>query len=132
MAEIAEVSIENDGYGEYIKVHKVTCAIDPVMAVNPDGIRAQVEGAIIMGMSASMYEKMEVKNGQITPTIYGPYRMAMMKDAPKEIDVIIMESGDKPSGVGEPPIGPIGAAIGNAVYSLTGKRLRNMPLNEFI
>jgi len=132
VAEVAEVSIENDGYGDYIQVHKVTCAIDPVMAVNPDGVRAQVEGAIIMGMSASMYEKMEVKNGKITPTIFGPYRMAMMKDAPKEIDVIIIESGDKPSGVGEPPIGPIGAAIGNAVFALTGKRLRNMPFNNFV
>jgi len=54
----------------------------------------------------------------------------MMKDAPKEIDVIILESGEEPSGVGEPPIGPIGAAIANAVFTLTGKRLRNMPLQE--
>jgi len=54
----------------------------------------------------------------------------MMKDAPKEIDVVILESGDRPSGVGEPPIGPIGAAIANAVFALTGKRLRNMPLQK--
>jgi len=126
VAEVVEVSIENNE----IKVHKVTCAIDPVLAVNPDGIKAQVEGAIIMGMSASLYEEMEVKGGKITPTIFGPYRMAMMKDAPKEIDVVILESGDRPSGVGEPPIGPIGAAIANAVFALTGKRLRNMPLQK--
>lgn len=126
VAEVAEVSIEN---GE-IKVHKVTCAIDPVLAVNPDGIRAQVEGAIIMGMSACMYEEMEVKAGKITPTIFGPYRMVMMKDAPKEINVTILESGDAPKGVGEPPIGPIGAAIANAVFALTGKRLRNLPLQK--
>jgi len=126
VAQVAEVSIEE---GE-IKVHKVTCAIDPVFAVNPDSIKAQVEGAIIMGMSASLYEKMELKDGKITPTIFGPYRMAMMKDAPKDIEVVILESGDKPSGVGEPPIGPIGAAIGNAVFALTGKRLRDMPLND--
>lgn len=132
VAEIAEVSIENDGQGDYIKVHKVTCAIDPIMAVNPDGIKAQVEGAIIMGMSASMYEKVEINESKITPTMYGDYKMALIKDAPKEIDVIIIESGDKPSGVGEPPIGPIGAAIGNAVFTLTGKRLRDMPLNENI
>ncbi len=126
VAQVAEVSIENNE----IKVHKVTCAIDPVLAVNPDGIRAQVEGAIIMGLSACMYEKVEVVDSKIEPTIFGPYRMAMMKDAPKDIDVIILESGDRPSGVGEPPIGPIGAAIGNAVFALTGKRLRNLPLNE--
>jgi isoquinoline 1-oxidoreductase beta subunit len=126
VAEVVEVSIEDDE----IKVHKVTCAIDPGFAVNPDGVRAQVEGAIIMGLSASLYEKMEIVDSKITPTIFGPYRMAMMKDAPKEIDVIILESSDKPSGVGEPPIGPIGAAVGNAVFALTGKRLRDMPLND--
>lgn len=130
VAEVAEVSIENDGYGDYIKVHKVTCAIDAGMAVNPDGIRAQVEGGIMMGLSASMYEKIEIQDSQVTPTIYGPYRIAALKDAPKEIDVIIIESGEKPLGVGEPPIGPIGASIGNAVFTLTGKRLRDMPLSE--
>lgn len=82
-----------------------------------------------MGMSASMYEKMVVRGGKITPTIFGPYRMVMMKDAPKEIDVVILESSGRPLGVGEPPIGPIGAAIGNAVFALTGKRLRHMPLS---
>jgi len=95
-----------------------------------NGIRAQVEGAIIMGMSACMYEEMEVKAGKITPTIFGPYRMVMMKDAPKEINVTILESGDAPKGIGEPPIGPIGAAIANAVFALTGKRLRNLPLQK--
>jgi len=70
---------------------------------------------------------MELKGGKITPTIFGPYRMVMMKDAPKEIDVVILERGDKPTGVGEPPIGAIGAAIANAVFAATGKRL---PLNE--
>jgi len=125
VAEVAEVSIEDNE----IKVHKVTCAIDPGFAINPDGVRAQVEGAIIMGLSASLYEKMIVKKGKITPTIFGPYRMAMMKDSPKDIDVHIVESSDKPSGVGEPPVGPIGAAIANAVFNLTGKRLRDMPLS---
>lgn len=126
VAQVAEVSIENNE----IKVHRVTCAIDCGFAINPDGVRSQVEGAIIMGLSACLYEKMEINGSKISPTIFGPYRMAMMKDSPKDIDVIILENGDKPSGVGEPPIGPIGAAIGNAVFALTGKRLRNMPLNE--
>ncbi|MCI4671868.1 MAG: molybdopterin-dependent oxidoreductase [Bacteroidia bacterium] len=130
IAEVAEVSIENDGYGDYIKVHKVTCAIDAGMIINPDGVKAQVEGGVMMGLSASMYEKIEINDSRVQPTIYGPYRIAMMKDAPKEIEVIIIESGDKPLGVGEPPIGPIGAAIGNAVFSLTGKRLRKLPLAE--
>lgn len=122
-AHVAEVSVEN---GE-IKVHKVTCAIDPGLAVNPDQIRAQCEGSIIMGMSASMFENMTVRDGQLTPTIYGPYQMALMRHAPKEIDVIILENAEAPGPVGEPPLGPIGAAIANAVFRLTGQRLRNMP-----
>ena len=123
-AQVAEVSIENNE----IKVHKVTCAIDPGMAINPDQIRAQCEGSIIMGMSAAMHEKMEVRDGELYPTIYGPYRMALMKHAPKEIEVVILENASKPGAVGEPPLGPIGAAIANAAYKLTGKRIRSMPL----
>lgn len=123
-AEVAEVSIRDNT----IKVHKVTCAIDPGLAVNPDQVKAQCEGAIIMGMSAAMFEKMEVENGELTPTIYGPYQMALMKDAPKEIDVVLLQGSDFPGAVGEPPLGPIGAAIANAVFRLTGKRLREMPL----
>ena len=123
-AHIAEVSIEND----QIKVHKVTCAMDPGMVINPDQVRAQCEGSIIMGMSASLFEEMSLKDNQLEPTIYGPYRMAMMRHAPKEIDVVLLENDDKPGGVGEPPLGPIGAAIANAVYRLTGDRIREMPL----
>jgi len=124
VAHVVEVSIE----GKEIKVHKVTCAIDPGIAVNPDQIRAQCEGSIIMGMSAAMYERMYVKDGELHPIIYGPYRMALMKHAPKDIDVVILENADAPGAVGEPPIGPIGAAIANAVFRLTGQRLRAMPL----
>ncbi len=124
VAHVAEVSIENN----QIKVHKVTCAIDPGLAVNPDQIRAQCEGSIIMGLSAALYEKMTVRDGSLYPTIYGPYKMALMRHAPKEIDVVILENADTPGAVGEPPLGPIGAAIANAVFRLTGQRLRDMPL----
>ncbi len=124
-AQVAEVSIED---GE-IKVHKVTVAMDPGIAVNPDQVRAQCEGCVIMGMSASMFEEMKVVDGSLQPIIYGPYRMALMKHAPKEIDVVLLQGIDKPGPVGEPPLGPIAAAIGNAVRRLTGKRLTRMPLN---
>ena len=123
-AHVAEVSME----GAEIRVHKVTCAIDPGLVVNPDQVRAQCEGAIIMGMSAALYERMTVKDNVLLPVIYGPYRMAMMRDVPKEIDIDILQGADQPGGVGEPPLGPIGAAIANAVARLTGKRPRAMPL----
>jgi len=123
-AQVVEVSVENNE----IRVHKVTCAMDPGLVINPDQVRAQCEGAIIMGMSASMYEQMYVEDGELLPTIYGPYEMAQMRHAPREIDVVLIQNLELPGAVGEPPIGPIGAAVANAVFRLTGKRLRNMPL----
>lgn len=123
-AQVAEVSIVDNE----IKVHKVTVAMDPGLAVNPDQIRAQCEGCVIMGMSAVLYEQMFVEDGELTPTIYGPYQMALMKNAPKEIDVVLLQGKDTPGAVGEPPLGPIGAAIANAVRRLTGQRLTELPL----
>lgn len=125
VAHVVEVSVE----GKDIKVHKVTCSIDCGIVVNPDSVRAQCEGGIIMGLSAAMYEKMEVVDGQIKPVIYGPYKMARLAHAPKEIDTVIIDSDNDPSGVGEPPMGPIGAAIANAVFRITGQRLRELPLS---
>jgi isoquinoline 1-oxidoreductase beta subunit len=123
-AQVVEVSIEN----KEIKVHKVTCVFDCGMVVNPDQVKAQVEGCVIMGMSAAMYEKMTIEDGQLYPTIYGPYQMALMRNAPREIDVILIQGAEQPLPVGEPPLGPIGAAIGNALRRLTGKRMTDLPM----
>jgi isoquinoline 1-oxidoreductase beta subunit len=123
-AQVVEVSVENDE----IKVHKVTCAFDCGIAVNPDQVKAQCEGSIIMGISAAMHEKMTLSDGQLVPTIYGPYRMALMRHSPKEIDIHMIQGADVPLPVGEPPLGPIGAAVGNAVRRITGKRLTDLPL----
>jgi isoquinoline 1-oxidoreductase beta subunit len=123
-AQVVEVSIVD----KEIKVHKVTCVMDCGIAVNPDQVRAQCEGAMIMAMSAAMHEKMYIEDGQLQPTIFGPYEMAMIKHAPKEINVHLIQGIDKPGPVGEPPLGPIAAAIGNAVRRLTGERLTEMPL----
>ena len=123
-AQVVEVSIEDNE----IKVHKVVCAFDCGIAVNPDQVKAQCEGSIIMGISGTLHEKMTLKDGQLYPTIYGPYDMALMRNTPKEIDVHLIQGADVPLPVGEPPLGPIGAAIGNAVRRLTGKRLTELPL----
>ncbi len=123
-AHVVEVSVEE----KKIKVHKVTCVMDPGLAINPDQVKAQCEGSIIMGLSASLFEKMEVNQNKLSPTIYGAYEMALMKHAPKEIDVVILENAETPGAVGEPPLGPIGAAIANAVFRITGERLRSLPL----
>ncbi len=125
-AQVAEVSIENG----QIKVHKVTAAFDCGLAVNPDQVRAQVEGCIVMGISGTMFEKMTLKNGSLSPTIYGPYEMALIKHAPKEIDVHLVQGADVPLPVGEPPLGPIGPAIANAVRRLADIRLTDIPLQQ--
>jgi isoquinoline 1-oxidoreductase beta subunit len=123
-AQVVEVSIMD---GE-IKVHKVTAALDCGIAVNPDQVRAQVEGCICMGISASLFEQMKLKDNKLYPVNYGAYEMALMRDTPKEIDVILVEGTDVAGAVGEPPLGPIAAAIGNAVRRLTGQRLTELPM----
>ncbi len=123
VAQVAEVSIEN---GE-IWVHKVTSAVDPGLVINPDGAIAQTEGSIVMGLSSALIEAATIENGQLAANNFNTYPLLRMKQAP-EIEVILLESGDEPQGMGEPPIGPIAAAVANAVFALTGQRLRSLPL----
>lgn len=123
VAHVAEVRIiENE-----IRVVRITCAIDPGLIVNPDGVRAQCEGAIVMSLSATLFEEVTIKDGKVTPNRLGYYAIAQLKDTP-EIDVVLLSTGDSPRGVGEPPMGPTAAAIGNAVKKLTGTRLNRLPL----
>ncbi|MEO0322445.1 MAG: molybdopterin cofactor-binding domain-containing protein [Myxococcota bacterium] len=110
------------------KVHDVFLAMDPGFAVNPDQVRAQCEGAVCMGISASLYERMEVRGGSLRPVIYGPYRMALLRDAPRRVEVELIDGTGEPGPVGEPPLGPLGAALANAIYRLTGERRRSLPL----
>ena len=123
-AQVVEVSLE----GGEIRVEKVICAFDCGIAVNPDQVKAQCEGSIIMGISGVVHEEMTIKDGKLFPTIYGPYNMALMRNAPKIIDVHLIQGVDVPLPVGEPPLGPIGAAIGNALRRITGERLTDLPL----
>ncbi|WP_088340648.1 xanthine dehydrogenase family protein molybdopterin-binding subunit [Robiginitalea sediminis] len=123
-AQVVELSVTD---GE-IRLHKVTCVLDPGLAVNPDQVKAQCEGAIHMGLSAALFEEMKVVDGQLTPSMYGPYRMGLMKDAPREIEVVLLQGKDTPGPVGEPPLGPVGAAIANAVTRATGQRPDRMPI----
>ena len=123
-AHVVEVTVNNNK----IHVDKVTCVLDSGLIVNPDQVKAQCEGSIIMGISASLHEKMTLKDGRLYPINYGAYDMALMKHSPKVIDVHLIQGVDNPLPVGEPPLGPIGAAIGNAVKRITGKRLTDLPM----
>lgn len=123
VAQIAEVSVENGR----IRVHKVTCVVDPGLVVNPDGAIAQTQGAIVMGLSSTLFEEITIENGRIKAANFDGYPLLTMKETP-DIDVVMLESGDKPFGMGEPPIGPIAGAVGNAIFSLTGQRLTRLPM----
>jgi isoquinoline 1-oxidoreductase beta subunit len=123
VAQIAEVSVEND----QIRVHDVFCAMDPGFVINPDGATAQAQGAIVMGLSSTFFEEITVKEGVIEASNFGQYPLLTLKETP-DIHVQLLQSGLEPFGIGEPPIGPIAAAVGNAVFAQTGQRLTRLPM----
>ena len=123
VAEVAEVSID----GSRPKVHRVVCAIHCGLAVNPNIIAQQIEGAVIMGIGAALDPGIEVRDGRVVQENYHDYPLPLMADTPA-IETHIVPSTDAPTGVGEPGLPPVAAAIANAVFALTGKRLRSLPL----
>lgn len=125
VGQVAEVEIV-DGR---IRVKKVYCAVDCGIAVNPDIVKAQMEGAIIFGLSAALDQEITIVDGVVQQTNYDTYPVIRMFEAP-EIVVEIVPSEEPPTGVGEPGLPPIAAAVANAVFHLTGIRLRRMPLQK--
>lgn len=123
VAEIAEVSVDNG----VIKVHKVTCVVDCGIAVNPDIVRAQMEGGIAFGLTAALMGEVNLEAGAVKESNFHDYPILRMNEAP-DIDVIIVDSGTDPTGVGEPGLPPIAPAVANAVFHATGQRLRSLPL----
>jgi len=126
VAEVGEISLSRDT-GK-IRLHRVVAAIDCGRAVNPDAVIAQVEGCVTMGTSAALIEEIIVKDGRVVAENFDQYPLLTMDGAP-EVRTILVGRGDgRPGGVGEPPIGPVGAVIGNAFFALTGVRLRYLPM----
>ena len=123
VAEVAEVSIE-DGQ---IRVHKVTCAVDCGIVVNPDGVRQQIESAVIYGLSAALYGEITIRDGQVVQRNFHDYPMVRMNQS-SLIETVLIQSTEPPEGVGEPGLPPLAPAVANAVFALTGKRLRSLPL----
>jgi isoquinoline 1-oxidoreductase beta subunit len=123
VAEVAEVSVEEGR----IKVHAVTCAVDCGSAVNPLGVEAQIQSAIVFGLSAALYGKLTMKDGHVQESNFHDYRPLRMFEMPK-VSVHIIESGAPMGGIGEPATAPIAPAVANAVFALTQKRLRALPL----
>ena len=123
VAEIAEVSVTNGA----IRVHRVVCVIDWGLAVNPDVVRAQMEGGVMYGLTAALHGELDLKAGSVTQSNFHDYPILRMDEAPA-VDVVIVASDGPPTGVGEPGVPPIAPAVANAVFNLTGERLRELPL----
>ena len=125
MCQVAEISVAPDNS---IKVHRVVVATDLGRMVNPDTVRAQIESGVIFGMSAALGGEITLKDGRVQQMNFDSYPVVRMAAAPK-IDIIIVDSTEKPGGIGEPSTSLIGPAIANAVYVATKKRVRKMPLS---
>jgi nicotinate dehydrogenase subunit B len=126
MAYIAEVDV-NEESGQ-VRVTKFTCAIDPGLVVNPDGVRNQVEGGVIQAMSWAMKEQVEFDRSIVTSHDWRTYPILTFKEVP-EIEVVIIDRKDQPSkGIGEPVTVPVAAAIANAIHDATGARVRELPI----
>jgi isoquinoline 1-oxidoreductase beta subunit len=123
VSQIVELSIDNNK----IRVHRVVCAIDCGVAVNPDGVRAQMEGGIIFGLTAALYGEITIEKGQVKQRNFNDYRMLRMHETP-EIEVHIVSSTEKMGGAGEPGVAPIAPALANALFAATGKRIRRLPV----
>jgi isoquinoline 1-oxidoreductase beta subunit len=124
VAQVAEVSLAPD---QAIRVHRVVCVIDCGFAVNPNLVRQQMESAIVFGLSAALYGEITIKGGQVQQTNYHDFPVLRIGACPA-IQTDIMPGGTHPEGVGEPGTPPIAPAVANALFSLTGHRLRALPL----
>jgi isoquinoline 1-oxidoreductase beta subunit len=123
VAQVAEISVEDGA----LRVHRVVCAIDCGVAVNPDGVAAQMESGIAFALGAVLHGRIDLREGRPQQSNFHDYRVLRLDEMPK-VEVHIVPSRERPGGVGEPGVPPVGPAVANAVFALTGKRLRDLPL----
>lgn len=125
-AQVAEVSVSNKGE---VRVQRVVCAVDPGHVVNPDTIDAQVESAVVYGLTAVLYGDITIRNGRVQQSNFHDYPMLRIHEMPK-VEAYAVPSGGFWGGMGEPPLPPLAPAVCNAVFAATGKRVRSLPLKQ--
>jgi isoquinoline 1-oxidoreductase subunit beta len=111
-----------------LRVHRVVCAVDCGLVVNPDIVRSQMEGAIAFGLGAALYGEIEIVAGRVVSDNFDTYRVLRHREMP-HVEVHMVPSAEAPTGVGEPGTPPIGPAVANALFALTGKPVRRAPLS---
>jgi isoquinoline 1-oxidoreductase beta subunit len=125
MAQVAEVEVAKDGA---VRVRRVVCAVDCGTVVNPDTVRAQIQSAVVFGITAALHGEITLKDGRVQQTNFDTYQMLRMNEAPT-IEVHIVQSFEPPGGMGEAGTSAIVPAVANAIFAATGKRLRKMPVD---
>src|SRR5262249_26484482 len=125
MAQIAEVEVPKDGA---VRVHRVVCAVDCGIPVNPDTIQAQIQSAITFGITAALCGNITLKNGRVEQSNFDNYQILRMDEAPA-VEVHVVQSRESPGGMGEAGTSAIVPAVANAIFAATGKRLRKMPVD---
>jgi isoquinoline 1-oxidoreductase beta subunit len=123
VAQVAEISLDKSGRP---KVHSVVCAVDCGVAVNPDQVRAQMEGGIGFGLGAILKSRITLDKGRVAEGNFDGYEVLRIDEMPT-VEVYIVKSAESPTGVGEPGVPPIGPAVANAMFQATGKRIRMLP-----
>src|SRR5262249_32676188 len=126
VAQVAEVEVSKDGL---VRVRRVVCAVDCGTAVNPDTIQAQIQSAVIFGITAALYGQITLKDGRVEQSNFHDYQMLRINEAPA-IEVHIVQSSEPPGGMGECGTSAIVPAVANAIFAATGKRLRKMPIDS--
>jgi isoquinoline 1-oxidoreductase beta subunit len=124
VAQVVEASVEKNGS---VKVHRVVCAVDCGRTINPDIVKAQMEGGIIFGLTAALKTEITLENGRVQQNNFHDYQMLRIFEAPV-IEVHIVASEANPTGVGEPGVPPVAPALANAIFAVTGKRIRSLPI----
>jgi len=124
VAQVAEITVKPD---KSFTVDRVVCAVDCGVAVNPDVIAAQMEGGLGFGLSAALHEQLTLKAGEVEQSNFTDYRVLRASEMPK-VEVHIVPSTEKPTGVGEPGTPPIAPAVANAIFAATGKPVRKLPI----
>ncbi len=126
VAQVAEVSVDSDGAPH---VHRVVCAVDCGPVVNPDTVEAQMQSAIVYGLTAALWGEITIDRGRVQQGNFNDYRMLRLAEMP-QVEVHIVASTDSQGGVGEPGTPPIAPAVCNAIFALTGKRIRKLPIGK--
>jgi isoquinoline 1-oxidoreductase beta subunit len=125
MAQVAEVEVLKDGA---VRVRRVVCAVDCGTVVNPDTVQAQIQSAVIFGVTAALYGEITLKDGRVEQTNFDTYQILRMNEAPV-IEVHMVQSFEPPGGMGEAGTSAIVPAVTNAIFAATGKRLRKLPID---